>query len=189
MASSVNSNCICLLLPRLSVVHISILVLVGSLCATNTAIASRVWKLFVVHSVIGHSSTPRQVSPANGTADAEIKVPSPEKPELSQVLSFKARSRSEYSRACFAGCHEFFFSNMYLPGSFNFVSPKLFTHNVTCDFNSVSDVYLWFEELCFALICPPRCSNWALTIKNHSSTNLCEASSSIRTVSENIVRE
>ena len=38
------------------------------------------------------------------TEDAEIKVPSFEKPELTNVLPLKPGSRSEYSHACFAYC-------------------------------------------------------------------------------------
>ena len=43
-------------------------------------------------------------SPAVGLADAEIKVPYVENPELANVLPW---SRSEYSHACVALCQEF----------------------------------------------------------------------------------
>ena len=47
-----------------------------------------------------------QKLPQWGTEDAEIKVPSVENSELTNVLPFKAWSRSDYSHACFAHCQE-----------------------------------------------------------------------------------
>ena len=54
-----------------------------------------------------------------GTADAEMKVPSVESPELRQVLPLKpgVGQNIEYSHACFAH----FWNNFYLPAPFSFI--------------------------------------------------------------------
>ena len=74
-------------------------------------------------------------SPQWGTADAEIKVPSLENPELADVLPLKhahVYSRSEYSHACFAHCQEFlpcpnFYKHAYIYSRSEY-SPVCFTH-------------------------------------------------------------
>ena len=61
------------------------------------------------------------LSPQWSTADAEIKDPSVEKPEL-KGSPFKAWSMSVYSHACFTYCQRFLPStNFYPPGPISFV--------------------------------------------------------------------
>ena len=65
-----------------------------------------------------------QASPLWETADAEMKDPSVENPEL-KCSPFNAWSRSEYSHTCLT-CYEGFlvWINLYLPGPFIFIFSK-----------------------------------------------------------------
>ena len=57
-----------------------------------------------------------------GTADAEIRVPS----DLTNVLTLKVCSRSEYSCTCFSYCQEHLpCPNFYHPGAFNILFSPL----------------------------------------------------------------
>ena len=55
------------------------------------------------------------------TADAEIKIPSAENPELSKVLSLKVLSTSEESFASSYCCHVSRLSKICFRGSFKFI--------------------------------------------------------------------
>ena len=61
-------------------------------------------------------------SPRWDTTNAQISIFSAESAALLKVLPFTALSRSEYCHACFTYCQEFCFSNVGLPGLFEFIS-------------------------------------------------------------------
>ena len=82
---------------------------------------------FVQHNVNGNSAPEHEflfnTSPQWNTADTGSKDPSVENPEIKDS-PFKARSRSEYSYACFAYCQKFVLSNFYTPCPFTLTFSK-----------------------------------------------------------------
>ena len=78
-----------------------------------------------------------------GTLDTEIKVPSVENLDLSEVPSFKLEILSEYRFACFAYCQGFCLSDFYLLSSFNFnfSFPLLLSPGIT-----ITDLWLGEEQ-------------------------------------------
>ena len=65
---------------------------------------------------------------------------------------FKTWSRSKYSFACFAYCHELCVSDFCLPSSFNFIFCQILLKCKVVCLNSESDFCLWHAGLCFILI-------------------------------------
>ena len=67
---------------------------------------------------------PNKINPYQSPAlDAKTRVPSAEKPELSNDLSF-SRSGLEYSFVRFARCQEFYFPKVCLLGPFSSIFPN-----------------------------------------------------------------
>ena len=92
-------------------------------------------------------NAPCSLSPQWGTADSEIKVPSVENPELTNVshrFPLKAWCRSEYSHACFA----YYCFNFCLPSPFSiiFLLFQILSLLFTCVGFSSSSLPCWPEE-------------------------------------------
>ena len=116
-----------------------------------------------------------------GKDDVETEFPCAENSEISKGCLFKAWSESDYSLVRFAYCEKVvlivafpvhspsFFSslpNFCLPGAFTFIFSQCSWRNLY--YIDESDIHLWPNELCFALIWPLRSTGYYICrLKDH----------------------